>query len=408
MAEVGELTWIAEIQEIADAKRDAEQMNEGLEGLADQARETEEAMDGVGDSSGGLSDSFGGLGRNAGFLVGGLSLLGGELLLLILRMAGVQTGALTLIGALKGLYAWVAAGGITGAISTLLGYASTFIGWLAAGSAGALAFAAAIGVVVGLIGVWILKITGVLDWIGQLGAMLGEALPGWARDALLAVISIFAGGLAVLGGVILGFMEGGLQGAIERGSQVLQIFAGAWGRLWKGVKQTASEFIGDIVGMLQGFGEDAAEYVTGAARGIWNAAIPDTFTLPEISVGGQHIGVNIPHVGEVGGTLPEITLGGDVIDLPQLQSGGMIEEEGAFVGHAGEMVLPADVSRDVIAALRSGGSGGGSAGASVNIEQQTIEIGDQQIDVSQLDRTTLEVLASLIAEKQGDELAALV
>jgi hypothetical protein len=75
--------------------------------------------------------------------------------------------------------------------------------------------------------------------------------------------------------------------------------------------------------------------------------------------------------------------------------------------HEGEMVLPADVSRDVISAIQQAGSSGGGEQAVV-IEQQTIEIGDQQLDVRELDRGALEVLADLIAERQGDELTTLV
>lgn len=390
MAEVGELTWIAEIKEIADAKRDAEDMNEGLGGLADQARESESAMDEVGESSGSAGLEFLNLNRTTGFLIGILSLLGGELFLLVARFTGVTAGARTLIRVMKELIGWIAAGGLSGAIGTATGLLKGFIGWLAAGSAGALGFAAAIGVVLGLIGVWILKTTGILDAIRELGAMLADSLPGWARDALLAVISIFAGGLAILGAMIVGFMDGGLSEAFARGEEVLDIFAGAWGRLFERVRKLWDDFKSDLVSGAEGLAGDISGALGGTIRAAWNAVVPSEVRIGSVEVAGK--------------TITE----GFTIDLPQLQSGGMIEETGAFVGHEGEMVLPADVSRAVIDAIRGIGGGGGSAAASVNIEQQTIDIGDQQIDVSQLDRTTLEILASLIAEKQGDELAGLV
>jgi len=407
MAEVGELTWIAEIKEIAKSKKSAEEMSDGLEGLADQARETDAAMDQVGDSSGGLSDSFAGTGTSAGFLSGALGLLGSGLMLLVGQFTSASTASGALVGGLKAAYGWIVGGGLTGAISTLLGYGSSFIGWLAAGSAGALAFAAAIGAVIGLFAVWILKITGVLDWIGSLGEALGTKLPGWARDAILAVISIFAGGLALLGALIIGFMEGGLQGAIERGEEVIQIFGGAWERLFSGVMTAAGDFKDDLISWGEGVAGDLSDVITGTVEGAWNAAVPDRIEIPSISVGGQHIGTTIAGQ-EVGGTLPEVSIGGQGLDLPQLATGGMIEEEGAFVGHQGEMVLPADVSRDVIAALRGSGGGGGGGGSGVNIERQVIEIGDQSIDLSELTRTQMETLADLIAEKQGDELTTLI
>jgi len=126
-----------------------------------------------------------------------------------------------------------------------------------------------------------------------------------------------------------------------------------------------------------------------------------------MSVGGQSISTTIAGQ-EIGGSLPEVSIGGQGLDLPQLATGGMIEEEGAFVGHEGEMVLPADVSREVIAALRSSGGGGGGGGSGITIEEQVIEIGDQSIDLSDLTRTQMETLADLIAEKQGDELTTLI
>jgi hypothetical protein len=87
----------------------------------------------------------------------------------------------------------------------------------------------------------------------------------------------------------------------------------------------------------------------------------------------------------------------------------MVQEGGGAILHEGEMVLPADVTRDILAALRSsGGGGGGGEQAVVNIEQQTIEIGDQQLDVRELDRGVIELLADLIAERQGDKLTTLV
>jgi len=407
MAEVGELTWIAEIKEIAKSKKSAEEMSDGLEGLADQARETDEAMDQVGDSSGSLSDSFGSLGTQSGFVSGALGLLGSGLMLLVGQFTSATTATGLLTGAVKGLYGWLVGGGLTSAFGTLAGYASSFIGWLAAGSAGALAFAAAIGAVIGLFAVWILKITGVLDWIGSLGTALAESLPGWANDAILAVISIFAGGLALLGALIIGFMEGGLQGAIERGEEVLQIFAGAWTRLIGGIMDTLNDWKDDVISLAEGVAEDLASAVTTGVTGLFNAVVPDSITLPEFSIGGQRIAVDIPHIGEVGANVPEISLGGDTLNFPQLASGGMIEEGGGAVLHQGEMVLPADVSQDVIAALRSSGGSGG-AGTTLNIERQVIEIGDQSIDLSELTRTQMETLADLIAEKQGDELTTLI
>lgn len=410
MAEVGELTWIAEIKEIAESKREAESMSEGLEGLADQARQTDAAMEDIDESAGSLGDRFGGLGRRSGLLSGALGLVGSGLMLLVGQFTGATGAITTFTSALKGAYAWLAAGGLSGILSTVSGYISGFVSWLAAGSAGAIAFAAALGAAVGLFVVWVMHITGILDWIENLGAALGSQLPAWARDGLIAVIGIFAGGLAVLGAMIVGFMENGLKGAINRGEEVLGIFEGAWDRTLSRIWSLLTGWKAKVVSFLGSLGQDLASTVSGAVTTAWNAAIPSQVTIPSVTIGGQTIGADIPHVGTVSTQVPQVTLGGDQLNFPQMASGGMIKSGGGAVLHEGEMVLPADVSRDVISAIRrasKGGSGGGET-TSVNIEQQVIEIGDQRLDVSELGRTQMEMLADLIAQKQGDQLSTLI
>jgi len=428
MAEVGSLTWVAEIQGIAESKREAEEMTEGLEGVAEQARETDAAVEEVGDSTGSLSARFGGLEKSAGFLAGGLSLLGGEILLLLGRFGVVGAAAAKFRGILAGLYAWIA-GGLTGAISTLLGYGSAFISWLAAGSAGALAFAVAIGALIGLIVTWILEITGVLNVIEQLGVMLRDSLPGWARDAIIAVIGIFAGGLATLGGLILGFVGSGgdLEAAVETAKEVLQIFGEAFERLasgaidsLKGLKndlvgyfidmknegiekfdklvERAKDVPGEIAEMFESLGEGYGQKFAD----VWNAIIPaevglDPVTLPSVQVDAGPLGSTT-----IGG---QEIFGGVSFGLPQLEEGGRVAETGVAQVHEGETYIPMEI-REALAG--SGGEGGGGSGTTVVVEEQIIEIGDQSLDVRELDRGAMELLADLIAEKQGDKLTTLV
>lgn len=450
MAEVGELTWIAEIKEVADAKREASEVTDDLEGMAEVARETDDAVKDVDDSAGGLGKSFGTLGKTTGLVNGMLGLLNSSLIVLILQFTGLRGKVLGTIASLQALYGVLGTGGLLGVLSTIGTKLGAFASWVAAGSAGALAFAAALGAVIGLIGVWILKITGVLDVIGDLGSALADRLPGWATDAILAVISIFAGGLAVLGGVILGFMEGGLSGAIERGSEVLFIFVDAWVRLAERVREVAGDLLDgliewagnvkkrvaegltgafdtflegmsntwdaavelkdDLVRWASDLASQVSSTVTNAFTGGWNAAVPDRLDIPEISIGGQEIGVNI--AGKyIGGELPSVSVGGQSLDLPQMKRGGMVESAGAVELHDDEMVLPADISRGVIDAIRrfraGGGSGGGAgdgSGGDTIIEQVLVEIGDQSLDIRDLDRFTLQTLAELIGDEMGDAL----
>lgn len=452
MAEVGELTWIAEIQEVANAKREADAMSEDLEDLAEVARETDQAMDQVGESTGDASGSFSDLGSQGGLLGGVLGLVAGSVMQLVINLTGLSSASAAVTGAISTLAGWLGlSGGLSGLMATASAYASGFVGWLAAGSAGALAFAAALGAVIGLFGVWILKITGVLDWIGQLGSALADSLPGWATDSILVLISIFAGGLAVLGGVILGFMEGGLSGAIDKGAEVLMIFADAWARLGKTIASGAADlkddlfewagnlvsgvsdgltgaFDGFMIGMdntweaavelkedmiqwASGLAGDITDTVNGAFTGAWNAVVPDSLDIPEISIGGQEIGTTIAGK-HIGGTLPEVSVGGQSLDLPQMETGGWVEQGGAVELHDDEMVLPADISRGVIDVLRgatgsSSGSASGSAGG-VTIEEVIVEIGDQSLDIRDLDKFTLQTLAELIGDEMGDELQRLI
>ncbi|SNZ18179.1 Phage-related protein [Natronoarchaeum philippinense] len=72
-----------------------------------------------------------------------------------------------------------------------------------------------------------------------------------------------------------------------------------------------------IVGALRGAGEAAAE----ALKQAFNHAVPSSIGIDEVEIQGQTV-------------VPEKR-----IDLPQLDTGGLIEEEGLYVGHPGERVL---------------------------------------------------------------------
>lgn len=87
-----------------------------------------------------------------------------------------------------------------------------------------------------------------------------------------------------------------------------------------------------------------------------NNRLPDTLSIPRITIGGQSI--NLPSTTIEGHTIgggslnvPTASVGGQSIDLPSLDTGGLIEEAGLAMLHAGEEVVPAaEVDRD-----RSGG-----------------------------------------------------
>lgn len=82
---------------------------------------------------------------------------------------------------------------------------SRFIAWMAAGSAGAIATAAAIGLIIGMIVVWLLKKAGILDWFSTLGEKFRE-WDSWIKDIILIITSP----LSLLGAAIIDIVDGNL------------------------------------------------------------------------------------------------------------------------------------------------------------------------------------------------------
>lgn len=117
----------------------------------------------------------------------------------------------------------------------------------------------------------------------------------------------------------------------------------------EGVKDDVLGFMGDMKSSIVGkrgiipnlkseavdlIGAIGSEGAT-AFKNAWNSAIPSSLSIPSVSV-------DIPDF--MGGGSKSI--GGGSISLPQLHTGGFIEETGVFVGREGERVLnPAETKR---------------------------------------------------------------
>jgi len=409
MVNVGEVAWNAKVRGLDSANQKASQytdtasdvadtmtdMNSSMEEGNQKAEEYTEQTEKVNTETERFDTKAGVLTGTLGFLFstlgGGIAQFGG--------MAGAWR-MLTGLGArllvlLPSVSAVVAT--LSGWFSTAAGLVSGFVSWLAAGSAGAIAVAGAIGFAIGMLGVFVLEMTGVLDAVRGFAQYLGNQMTPAVRDAFLALISVVAGPLAVIGGAITGFVEGFLRGGLEEGfdqaiqnvMDILGIFEGAWER---------------TLGRIQTVGENMMSGLGDILAGAWNAVIPGQITFPEFSIGGGSIGADIPHIGRVAADVPEVSFGGWSRSLPQLQSGGMIQQTGALVGHAGEMVVPADVTRNIQQVFSGGGGGGGGQTISIG----TITIGDQSLDVRSLSRRELEEVVDELASLLGDEVAARV
>jgi hypothetical protein len=480
MVVIGTLSWNVNVEGAAEAKQQAQAMSTGMDETAEQATVSAENLDELsatymnlealmGDTAQAAEEQESSLAQTAlayvglaevlgmtteeeeeqesqsSFLASGLFFLAsmvGRLILQYTALGGILGTATKLFGGLARAIKWVAglplaswAATIGGALKsgvlwvlrgivsiggTLLSWGSSFVSWLAAGSAGALAFAAAIGFVIGMIGVWILKVTGVLDWIGKLGQSLSVSLPGWARDGILAVIGIFAGGLALLGGLVIGFIEGGFSGAWKRAAQIVDIFFGSFKRTFNRLVDWGSgivdgfvqwfvdfkndaidsvdSFVDDVLGSVENLGEDMSRHITEGLRGVFNSVIPARLEVPEITIGGYTI-----NAGPLGShDLPSYTVGGQGLDMPQLREGGMVGETGLAQVHEGETYIPRDVRQ------KMSGEGGTGETKNVTINVGGVELGDQSLDLSRMGTTELRNLAEQIADVLGTEVDTIV
>jgi hypothetical protein len=417
MVNLGSVFWSVEVAEAADAAASAQEVQDEMGKTAKKANQANEAVNKSSQSMGKYSKSTSKSRRTTSRFQGTVGLLSSALFFLggsMTKLLGISVsltaawGTLTTVGAtilgwLTTLGAYLA-GGLSTAFSAIAGYISSFVGWLAAGSAGALAVAAAIGALIGLAAVFILEWTGILDVVENFGKYLGSELPGVVRDALLALISIFLGPLAVIGGAITGFVRGTLEGglsegisrAVERAKDVLNIFAGSWTRLFGGLWDTVQGFLGDLGGVpnsiksiFGGLGDSLGMEL----RAAFNAIIPSRLDIPSVTIGGGTF---------AGQDIPSTTIGGGSLGLPQLQSGGFVEQGGLAALHAGETVVPADVTQNMAQA------GGQTGGEGVVIETVNIELGDQSLDLRDLTRSDIRRLADEVAPELGREVENII
>lgn len=197
-------------------------------------------------------------------------------------LAGVLTAVVSAltgyIGAVKlGL---VSSGALTGALGTLSGWLgtlasgfTTLVSGLASVVSGSISLAIGLGALIGTLGVVALEVTGVLDAVQGFGRWVGNQLPASVRDGIMALSSIFIGGLATVGAVILGFvrgtLEGGLSEGIDRaltlGSRVINMFIGSWERTLDRVTNTVTTWVDGAVE----WGENIIENIV---QGIRNKA----------------------------------------------------------------------------------------------------------------------------------------
>lgn len=407
MVNVGEVVWDAKVTGISDANRKASNYTDTATDMADtvtdvstefadgnqKAQEYTQTTESLNTETERFDTKAGVLTGTLGFLFttigGGIAQAAG--------LAGAWKAVTGAFGAAVGYIGGVegAIAGVTAAGAKAKGLVIGFGKWLAAGSTGALAFAGALGFAVGLLGVFGLEATGALDKVRSFGKWVGGKLPPAFRDAFIALLSITVSGLATIGAAIAGFAEGYLRGGLQEGldqavanaEQTLDIFVGAWVRTLARVRSLGASLM-----------DATAETLAGA----WNATIPASVTFPRFSIGGGQIGTVL--LGQrYTAQVPQVEFGGWTQSLPQLESGGKISSTGAFVGHAGEMVVPADVTRRFEQQVVSGGGGGQTV-----VEVGSVSIGDQSLDIRSLTSRELRDVVDELAKLLGDKVSARV
>lgn len=435
MVRVGEVYWVARVEGQGKASAAAQELQDDMGEVADTSEKAAAAQNTVGENTDETSDKVESATRATGIYRTAQGLLSSTL-----YFAAGQTAAMTAATkayalaaglASKATAAWslslgalsAAKAGLLSGLSTLLGYGSAFVSWLAAGSAGALAFAGAIGAGVGMLGVWILDTLGALDAVQQFGGWVRNVLPGWVADGLNMLLSVAVGPLAVFGGFIVGFIRGGFDEAFKVAGQVVDSFLGSWerniarlqslwdsgtaylgkkwnqftgylGEKWNGatgwVRKKWNQTTGflskkwdQFTGFFRNKGQSAVNFVSGSwdsfkskvfgvidgiigkLQGLIDTAKKAADAIPGSDIAGDIAG------GAGGFASSAMSTGGDIVggaaDFVGLDSGGRILESGVAEVHKGEAVIPRPL---VEAAERGAGRVGNMAQDTVTVEAQ--------------------------------------
>jgi TP901 family phage tail tape measure protein len=144
---------------------------------------------------------------------------------------------------------------------------------------------------------------------------------------------------------ILAFLRGNfLVGARNLLGRVHDAFTSAFTNISSTVQSTIADLVSSVmrsVGSLRSRMVDEMRAAVDDMKRAFNGAIPDTLSIPSVTVGGGDI--------DIPGTnndidIPSETLGGQSLDLPHLAEGGIVDSKTiAMIGEAGnEAVVPLD------------------------------------------------------------------
>lgn len=238
--------------------------------------------------------------------------------------------------------------GVQSILGTLASGISSIASTIAGFISGSLAAAAAIGTLLGLLGVAALEVSGVLDIFRNFGQVVGRGVPNAIVNAWLALMSPFIGVLTVIGaainGFVSGFLEGGLSEGIDRAvsnvQRALSLFANAW-----------SQTLGNIADGITGFVNNASSAIGGVIEDVLDVVsdlIDEAFDIgadiAESIVDGISENLDVGGVGGGG-------VGGG-LELPDLSLGAGVGTSQVVRGNAGG----------------GGGGGGNGGGGGIDIQ----------------------------------------
>ena len=226
------------------------------------------------------------------------------------------------------------------------------------------------------------------DAVGDLKSG-AEVLFTTAIDVLKAIFKMGAAGTETIGGVIKGLIDAivtylkndagdDLKTAAEALFEVATSVATGFAEGIIGEEGVIKTLIGDIVSYITGENgakgdvkeafkklgrgietafEKAAEWAVDAFNGI----LPDSLDVPEMKIPRVSITApDVPGVEELSGQSVGAgpwSFGGQSFDIPQLHTGGLVEETGPALLEEGELVTPAaEVDRSPTATPTGGGS----------------------------------------------------
>lgn len=466
MVQIGKLSWLVQVEQAADAKQQAEEVGEKVEQTKKQMEGADEKTEGLNERMESLEAVQEGVGRGmdkmnakAGFVGTALSFVVG----MVTSLIGVLTSLTALVvagGLIAGLVALATAWKHN--LGDIRGKTGEFVEWLKEVTAEAGNYLSdALGVGIEAVrNAWAKHGDGIMEKASEMWAVLQRALSGflnwfmpkWSKftQDLLALWEIHAGPLAdefietldvmmarlqffvgvaeviwaewgdtlmavadfawtlisvtilqaldaILTGarVILMLLQGDFSGAFEA---ILGFVSRTMGRMgdvvgsalnliltfWGDYVRNVKEFWIGLKDWIVDFAKGVGRAVASALKGAFNAAIPDSVGIDPVTVKGKTV------------------FPGKSIDLPQLNTGGVIKESGIAEVHEGEAVIPADITR---AAERGGDS---HETKNVEIHVGGVEIGDQSLDISDMSPMELRALAETIAEQLGDDVRSVI